>query len=138
MSWVCSGALHRGKRGVMRPPRASDGAGDQGNPLLGRCQHGGAAVHWVNGAAQQAAGDQAAYHALDGGWVHGSKPAEQVLCDLSDFHGLEQGGKLGRGQAVMAGDFQEQGNVPLVRPAEQKPDMVFDQEPAAGAILAIG
>jgi hypothetical protein len=38
----------------------------------------------------------------------------------------------------MAGDFKEQRHMPLVRPAEQEPDMVFDQEPAAGAILAIG
>ena len=130
--------IQRGKRRVMRPPRACHGAGDQGNPLLGRRQHSGAAVHRVMRAAQQAAGGQAAHDALDGGRVHGGEPAEQVLGDPAELHGLEQGGELGRGQAVLAGDLQEQRDVPLVRPAEQKSDMILDQEPATGGTLAIG
>jgi hypothetical protein len=65
-------------------------------------------------------------------------PSKQVLGDFSELYGLEQGRELGWGQAMLAGDLEEQRDVPLVRPAEQKPDVILDQVVATGAILAIG
>jgi hypothetical protein len=39
---------------------------------------------------------------------------------------------------MLSREFEKQGDMPLVRPAEQKSDMILDQEAAAGANLAIG